>query len=299
MDLNEINVYVEVVKAGSFGQAAKKLGMPNSTVSAKVSSLEKRLGVTLIQRTTRKLNITPAGQSFFKRCLQGIESIQTAEDELATQKGEPQGLLRVTAPIELGGSVLPEVVALFMARYPKVKVELLLTERRVDLLGESIDLAIRAGELKDSGLIAKRIGVVFFSMLAGPKYLKQRGAPAHPKEIAQHDTLHFSPIGPDEWKLVGPKGTCQLALTPKIVANDFALLKKLALKNEGICFLPSHICQDEFKSGALVRVLPEWRSALAPVHFVYPAQKFVTPKLSAFMELALPLLKRSFEPIEN
>ena len=199
IDLNEISVFVEVVKAGSFSQAAKKLKMPNSTVSHKVSSLEKRLGLTLLQRTTRKLNVTPAGQIYFKKCLNGFSEIELAEAEMASAQGEAQGLLRVTAPVELGGGILPEIISDFTAQFPKVTIELILTERRVDLLSESVDLAIRAGELKDSSLIAKKIGLAYFALFASPRYLKQKGTPTHPRELNQHKCLAFAPLGTDSW----------------------------------------------------------------------------------------------------
>ncbi len=147
MDFNEVAIFIKVVQEGSFSKAAHNLGMPNSTVSAKISSLEKRLGVTLIQRTTRKLNITPAGNAYFKRCMLGLEEIKAAEAEIANIQGEPQGLLRITAPFELGSTVLPQIVSSFIKKYSKVRIELILTDRRVDLLSENIDLAIRAGEM--------------------------------------------------------------------------------------------------------------------------------------------------------
>ncbi|MBY0452616.1 MAG: LysR family transcriptional regulator, partial [Bdellovibrionaceae bacterium] len=128
MDLNEVYVFIKVVQTGSFSQAAKQLDMPNSTVSHKVSSLEKRLGTTLITRTTRRLKVTPAGEAYFKKCLSGIEEIKAGEDELASTQGDPQGLLRVTAPVELGASILPPIVAAYIAKYPKVSVEVVLTD---------------------------------------------------------------------------------------------------------------------------------------------------------------------------
>jgi len=155
MDLNEIAVFIKVVQSESFTKAAQCLGMPKSTVSQKVSMLEKRLGVTLIQRTTRKLNITPLGKSFYSKCVAGLEEIKSAEMEIASVHSEPQGLLRITAPIDLGGNVLPPLISSYMASHPKVRVEVILTDRRVDLLSENIDLAIRAGELQDSSMIVK------------------------------------------------------------------------------------------------------------------------------------------------
>lgn len=291
MDLNEIAVFIQVVQSQSFSAAAKKLGMPNSTVSHKVSSLEQRLGVTLIQRTTRKLNITPAGQMYYKKCMEGMESIVAAEQELASIQDEPNGLLRITAPVELGKSVLPGIVSKYVSKYPKVRVELILGGRRMDLLSENVDLAIRVGALQDSTLIAKKIGSPHFAPYATAKYLKSRGTPQHPRDLRLHDSIIFTPAGMEEVKLVGPKGSFNAALTSKIIVNDLDAVKDLVLMNEGIGFMQSFFCGPEIKSGKLVRLLPEWRSEQTPVHFVYPAQRFVSPKLKAFMEMALEPLK--------
>lgn len=298
MDFNEVAIFIKVVQEGSFSKAAAGLGMPNSTVSAKISSLEKRLGVTLIQRTTRKLNITPAGNAYFKRCMMGLEEIKAAEAEIANIQGEPQGLLRITAPSELGSTVLPQLVSEYTRKYPKVRIEIILTDRRVDLLSENVDLAIRAGEMKDSTLIARRVGAVYFAPFASPKYLKTKGNPTHPRELKQHNCLQFTPLGVDEWKMTSSKGSLNVPLSARVLINDMAALKKMAVMGDGIVFLPTYYCYTEVSNKQLIRILPEWRSNLAPVHFVYPAQRFVTPKLSAFMAMASDTIKQSFEDFE-
>lgn len=298
MDLNEVAIFIQVVQSGSFSQAALKLGMPNSTVSSKISSLEKRLGVTLIQRTTRQLHVTPAGQTYFQKCVQGLDEIRGAESEMVAAQGEPQGLFRITAPVELGTSILPDLLADYVAKFPKVRVETILTERRVDLLGEGVDLAIRAGELKDSTLIARKIGVVCFALFATAKYLKSHGTLSHPRDLQNHQCIQFTPVGVDEWSLVSARGSFNALVPGRLVLNDLNAVKRLALMNVGVAYLPSHLCHAEIQSGRLVRVLPEWRSTLTPVHFVYPAQKFITPKLDAFMGLSMERLKESFKSFE-
>lgn len=294
MDLNEIAIFIKVVQLGSFIQASKALGIPNSTVSSKISSLEKRLGVTLIQRTTRKLSITDVGQAYYKRCLTGLEEIKTAESEISSIQGEPSGLLRITAPADLGRSILPEIISKFTDKYPKVSVETLLTDRRVDLLSEGVDLAIRAGVLKDSTLIAKKLGSSYFVPVASPKYVKQHGQPSHPREIKDHLVIHFPPMGTNEWRLFSPKGGFSATIRPRVIINDLYANYDLAMRGDGIALVPAYMCHKEILSKKLIRVLPEWRTSVNPVHFVYPGQKFVSPKLSSFITFAQPYIKTLF-----
>lgn len=301
MDLNEISVFIQVVQSGSFSGAAKKLTMPISTVSSKVSSLERRLGTTLIQRTTRKLSITPAGQSYFKRCIQGLEQIQTAEHEIAATQGEPTGLLRLTAPIEIGGNgILPEIISAYTQKYPKMRVEVIFSDRVMDLLSESVDLAIRAGELEDSSLIVRKIGSDHFGLYTTPRYLRARGTPTHPRELRSHSCIQFTPFGVDEWQLRGPKGGLNVPIAGRVVINDLGTVKRLTLEGDGIALLPTHSVQAEAQSGKLVRILPEWRTETSPMQFVYPGSRFVMPKVSAFIEMAMGPLRKTFAaPAEN
>lgn len=296
LDLNEVAVFIEVARAGSFTKAARVLGMPNSTVSSKVSSLERRLGLTLIQRTTRSLHVTPAGQTYFQRCLDGLTGIAAAEEELAASQGEPRGQLRITAPVELGSTILPEVVSAFTRRHPKVAVEIVLADRRVDLLGEGVDLAIRAGELKDSSMIAKKLGLVYFALFATPAYVRAHGKPEHPRELKDHDCIQFTPLGATEWKLSGPRSTIAAKVPGRVVTNDLAMVKRLTLMSGGLSLLPSFFCDQELQRGSLVRLLPDWRTNVNPVHFVYPAQRFVPPKLSAFIEESTTTFQNYLRP---
>ena len=286
MDLNEIAIFIKVVQAGSFTEAAKQLGMPNSTVSSKISSLEKRLGTTLIRRTTRRLNVTPAGDAYFKKCLNGLDEIKSGEDEIAAIQNEPAGLLRITAPVELGSSVLPSIVAAYSLCYPKISVEVILTDRRIELLAENVDLALRAGHMKDSTLVVKKLGEGTFAPLASPKYIKRSGKIAHPRELRKHECLHFTPRGAETWQLVGPHGTLHVSVPGRIVINDLNMIKSLTVSGMGIALLPPFFCRNELASNQLVPVLPGWATAASPIHFVYPAQKFVSSKLSAFIAFA-------------
>lgn len=290
MDLNEIAVFVKVVEMGSFSRAARQLGMPNSTVSAKVSALEKRLGVILIRRTTRKLFVTEAGQAFFERCGQGLERLKEAEDEISINQKDPQGRLRITAPISLGAVVLPTIMSEFRKKYPKVALDIELTDRSVDLISEGFDLAVRAGHLKDSGLKAKKLGTVYFAPFASPQYLKSFGTPRSPKDLRDHSCLRFTAIQDPVWRLVNGKQSIAVSIQPMIQANELNLIRALTVSGQGIALLPTFLCVQDLQQQKLIRILPEWRTASNPVHFVFPDQKFAPPKIAAFMSLAASLL---------
>jgi DNA-binding transcriptional LysR family regulator len=286
VDLDGIAVFVKVVQAGSFSQAAKLLNMPNSTVSAKVAALEKRLGVTLLQRTTRRLHLTEAGEGYFRRCMTALEELQTAENELAIERSETKGVLRLTAPVELGRSALPPVLDVLMKRHPAIKIDLIITNRLVDLVAENIDVAVRAGPLKDSGLIAKRFVLGQFGLWASPSYLKNNSVPRNPDELKEHDCLRFAPFTGRKLQLTNGRERAQIALAGRITADDFEALRALAVLGWGIALLPSFLCAEEAKERKLVSVLPNWRGDSVTISVVYPAQRFVAPKIRAFITAA-------------
>jgi DNA-binding transcriptional LysR family regulator len=298
VDLNEVAVFVRVAQVGSFTQAARQLNMPNSTVSAWVSSLERRLGVTLMKRTTRKLNLTQAGRSYYERCLVAIAEIQSAESVLVSEQAEPQGNLKITAPLFLGSSLLPKIVADYMVAYPKVGVEIVLSDQMMDLVSENIDLAIRAGELKDSGLIAKKLGLGYFAPFASSDYIKTHGAPSHPKDIGAHSCIQFTHLGRDRWEFTNRRRSVTVSLPGKILVDDLGIAKSLALAGRGIALLPTFACESEAEDGGLVRLLPGWYSNARPIHFAYVAQRFVAPKVKAFISLATEPLKAYFKELE-
>lgn len=295
MDLNEILIFIKVVQAGSFSGAAKQLDMPNSTVSTKVSALEKRLGVMLLHRTTRKLQTTEAGRLFFEKSLKNIDELKMLESEISSEQGELRGHLKITAPAILGRHLLPDVAARYSAIYPKVQLEFILTDRLVDLIDESVDVALRAGELKDSTLISKKVGVSYFALFASHDYVKKHmknSELAHPKNLSQHRLILFTPLGREKWQLVG-KNSAKVSLNVDgaIISDDLAMIKELVLRGEGIALLPTFMCHLEAKSKELVRLLPDWRSDVRPINFVYLPQKFVVPRLQAFINMAAEELK--------
>lgn len=284
--LDDVAVFVKVVQAGSFTQAAKLLSMPNTTVSAKVAALEKRLGVTLIQRTTRKLNVTQAGEAYFRRCVQALDEIRIAETEVTSSQAEPQGILRITSAVDVGQTLLPAMVRAYLKEFPKMEVDLLVTNRVVDLVAEGVDLGIRAGELDDSSMIAKKLVSGHICFWATPGYLKKNGAPTHPKELARHEMVCFSPIDFSKTSLTNGKDKFVISPKGRVSVDDLAVVKSFVLQGERIGLLPFFVCEEESKKGKLVPILPQWVLESDSFSIVYPAQRFVSPKVQAFIRIA-------------
>lgn len=295
MDFNEVAIFIKVIQKGSFTGAALALDMPKSTVSTKISNLERRLGTSLITRSTRKIRLTPAGEAFFLRSTKAIDEITAAELAVRSENVEPQGRFKITAPVDIGNTILPSLAALFLKKFPKVQLDILLTDRRVDFLEDDVDLAIRAGQLKDSSLIAKKVGEVVFKIFASPKYLKENGEPSTLKDLSTHTCVHFTPLSSEGWHLLNGKRSASVSLTRKVVVDNMSLAHSLALEGVGIALMPSFLCESELRAGKLVPILQDWTTEIAPLHFVYPAQKYVPSVIKAFIEISSLALRSRFK----
>lgn len=288
MDLDGIAVFVKVVQAGSFSGAARLLGIPNTTVSAKVARLEKRLGVTLIQRTTRKLNVTPAGRAYFERCVRGIEEIENAEAEVTLSAAEPRGLLRLTAPGDVAHDLLPPLVSAYLERYPRTRVEILVANRVVDLVAEGVHLAIRAAPLADSTLVVRKYLPFCGALFASREYVRRKGAPKSVEELAAHESLVFSRVGGRPLTLTDGSERVERSWPSRLVADDLETLRNFAVQGRGIVTLIDYMA----KAASLVRVLPKWTWTSGALSFVYPGQRFVPASVRAFIDTALALRER-------
>lgn len=290
-DLNEIQCFVKVVQLKSLTAASKVLGLPKSSISRKIRSLESRLGMTLLVRTTRALNLTDAGRAFFERSALALKEIDLAEETVDGSKHEVEGLLRVTAPLEFADGPFSRLVADFMRRYPKVRIELLITERVVDLIGEGFDLAFRLGELRDSTLIAKKLVPYDAVVVASPDYLKIRGVPKSISEFDKHNLIGFNPGGNIlKWPLRGPNGRKEITPRGDLLVNHIHSLKEATLNGLGLALLPSFMVTAEVKEKTLRVVCPEWTCTGNPMHIVFPGQKFVSPKMRSFIDFAIERL---------
>ena len=288
MDLDAIAVFVKVVEAGSLSAAARLMNMPKTTVSAKLIALEKRLGVSLIHRTTRQLHVTEAGEKYFHHCANAIREVALGEAALQSSQGTPTGLLKITAPVDIAHTVLPRVTRAYLAKFPDMSVELIVSNRVTDLVGEGFDLAIRAGTLKDSSLIAKRYFDLRAHLWASPDYLKGVGALRLPKDLVR--AAFVGRKGVNSYHLTNGKSDIEVPVAGRIVADDLAAIKALAILGQGICWLPEFLAADALEAGTLVPVLPKWKSkAGGAFYFVYAGHKYASPKVQAFIQIALGL----------
>lgn len=284
--LDGIDVFVEVVDAGSFTRAARRFGMPATTVSARIARLEARLGVTLIQRTTRQLHITPAGRAYYERCARALAEITQGERELTETAQEVSGLLRITAPADLAGTALAPVVDAYLSTYPKSRVELVITNARLDLLAEGIDLAVRASRgLPDSSLVVRRFITGRLSFWAAASYLAKRGTPRTLDDLEGHDFVRFAPAG-ERLAVQDASGTeREIALPARLVCDDLSNVRSFVERGLGIGLLPDFMAVESARP--LQRLLTDYRTQSAPVLFVYPAQRYVPRTVRAFMALAM------------
>ncbi len=289
MRIDEISVFVRVLEAGSFTGAARRLGIPTTTVSAKVAALERRLGVTLIKRTTRRMRVTDAGQVYFDRCRTGLREIEAAEAEVAAETGRVAGLLRLTAPVDIAQDILPPVIARFREAMPEVRVEIIVTDRIADLIAEGIDLAIRVGPLRDSSLVTRSFMIGPTGLFACPRYLDRRGTPRSLADLAQHDLIGFGKSRGRPIPMRMGSRKVEVSLTGAVTCDDFHATRAFIAMGLGIGFLPAFLAED-FK---LVRVLPELRSDQTGLFFAYPAQKFVPPRVKRFIAFAVDMVGRS------
>lgn len=292
MDFNEAAVFVRVVQTGSFSAAARLLELPTSTVSTRVARLEKRLGVTLLQRTTRRLKLTDAGNVYYEHASAGLGHMLEAEAAVVEASGEAKGLLRVTAPPDLGDDMLAHIVHRVRRTHPLVDVELVLVDRYVDMVAEGVDAAIRTGLLKDSSLIARQVGIAHWVPFASTEYLAKAPPLERPQQLRHHDCIQFTPLGRDQWTLFDAKGSVSVPMSGKVLVNDIGVIRSMALASEGVTLLPTYLCKVACDEGRLQRVLPQWHAKADPVHVLYPRQKFVPPRLRAFIDIATDELSR-------
>jgi DNA-binding transcriptional LysR family regulator len=285
IDLNDIAVFVRVAQFESFSRAARALGMPVSTVSRKVIALEEHLGVTLLQRTTRKLNLTSQGRAYFDRCSEPLNHLFDAEQAITQLQKKPEGTLRISGPVFLGQEPFYAFMSSFLKDHPGIRADVFLTNAYLDLIAENIDIAIRFGRLQDSSLVAQLLGRSVRYLVASPEYLRGRAVPLRPKDLAEHQCVLLNGRNNEaEWHLVSGRRSVQLRVAGPVAARDFHAVSAFTNRGHGIGFLPYNYCEERITRGELVRILPEWSSPEILVHAVYPTRRFTPAKLKAFLD---------------
>jgi DNA-binding transcriptional LysR family regulator len=294
MDLNRVSAFVRVVHDGSFTAAARALGLPKSSVSRSVAQLEQDLGIRLLHRTTRKLHLTDAGAAFYDRVARALSDIDDATIAASDMQAELRGTVRVTAPVDLGVAILGSVVARFVRKHPNIVIDLALTGRVVDMVAEGFDLAVRVGPLRDSSLIARRIGDLGTSLYASPAYVERRGMPTTLEDLVDHDCVLFRPVlGKNTWRLHGPRGEQrEVTVTGAIAVDDMSFVRKALLGGAGVALLPDFLVGRDVQAGKLVRVLGEWTTEGGILHVAYPSARFVPQRVIVFREFLLRALAK-------
>jgi DNA-binding transcriptional LysR family regulator len=287
-DLNDMLYFAEVVERGGFAAAGRHLGIPKSKLSRRVAELETRLGVRLLQRTTRKLSLTEVGELYLRHCTAMRDTADAAAQAVEQAQTEPRGTIRVACPVTLAHSTVGPIMGIFLARYPQVKVDLRVSNRVVDLVDESVDVALRVrATLDDSGsLVVKKLGESRTHLVASPAQLKRQGYPVTLQDLAHMDTISMSSTdGKATLVILGPDGAeHSLVHQPRYVANDLLTLKFAVLQGTGMCFLPDYMCRHEMLDGRLVDVFPGWAPRPGMFHAVYPSRRGMVPAVRCFLD---------------
>ena len=291
-DLIALKAFVTVVEAGSFNRAADLLEASAAAVSRRISGLESALGVKLLNRTTRNIDLTEAGKQFYSDVVNILESLEEAEEKLQSGRETIKGNLRIAAPLSFGVGRIAPILPVFMKRYPDLKVHLQLEDRFTDLVAEGIDVAIRIGSLKDSTLVATRLAPIPRIFCASPEYLAMRGEPKKPVELARHACLHYSLLSTrEDWSFSTGDEANDIEITGPLSTNNGDVLKAAAIQGLGIAMLPTFIVQDALDDGRLKAILQDYCPKPFGLYAVRPSRHFTPVRVRALIEY----LKEQFD----
>ena len=295
-DLNDRYFFVQVVEKGGFTAAAKALGLPKSRLSRRVAHLEEQLGVRLIQRTTRRFALTEVGQDYHRRCLAMLAEAEAADEVIHQARAEPRGTIKLSCPVKLSQMILADLVPRYMAENPQVKVHLEVTNRRVDVIEEGFDVAlrVRAQRPSEASLTMRMLGESRTVVVASPDLLARHGAPARPDDLRRFATLGGIPAdGRHVWFLSGPDGEeIEAPIAPRLLTDDMAVLREAALAGAGITLLPANLCCEQIAAGRLAVVLPDYPPLPGLVYCVFASRRGVVPAVRRFLDLLASELPR-------
>ena len=291
--LTSMAVFVRVVELGGFAAAAKEAEMSPAMAAKHVVALETRLGARLLHRSTRRRSLTEVGHLYFEHCKSLMAAVAAAESSVSALRAAPRGTLRVTAPVSFGTQRLAPALSEFLQKYPDVTVELMLSDRVVDLIEEGFEVAVRIGRLADSQLVARPLRPYRSVLCASPDYIRRRGRPRSPADLPAHDCLEFSFAGPrGRWRLSRGGDEHIVRFIPRLRANNGDALRQAALAGLGILLQPEVLIGNDVATGRLTRLLPAWSPPERPMHLIYIRDRQATPKLQAFVSFML----RQFGP---
>lgn len=286
--LTSMSVFVRVVEKGGFAAAAEAFDISPTMVGKHVRALEERLGGRLLNRTTRSQSLTELGRTYYERCRQVIAEVEAIENTASEMRAVPRGTIRVNAPVSFGSMQLAPALGDYLAQYPEVQVDLTLNDRIVDLAEEGFELAIRVGNLADSGLVARKLSPYRVLVCASPQYLARRGTPRTPKDLRDHNCLTFHHGGRSHiWPFEGPSGRQSIAIRGNLKINSGEALRRAALQDVGIICQPLALVADDIAAGRLVRLLKRFEPAPKPMHVVYLPDRRLSPKLRSFIDFAV------------
>jgi LysR family transcriptional regulator, regulator for bpeEF and oprC len=287
IDLDAIQAFAKIVQTGSFTRAALALDTHKAHLSRVIGHLERELGARLLERTTRSLSLTEVGREFHERAVAILAALEDAQQAVAQSQGEPRGTLRLTCGVEFGMLVAGPWINQYLAQYPHMKVEAEITARIVDLVHEGFDLAIRVGPLPDSALAARRLGTLTYALYAAPRYVKRRGVPRSPEDLAGHDLLMFtSSTGSTVWQLGRGGESRRVRVQPRFRATNSFAICDAAASGLGVAVLPRLIGDPLVSEGRLRTVLDGWSTPEVPVSAVFASARFLAPKVRTFVDLA-------------
>ena len=283
--LDSMGVYVSAVEKGSLSAAAAACGISATMAGNHLRTLEKRLGMQLLNRTTRRQQLTAFGEDYYTRCKEILRLVSETDAQAQNLQLAPAGKLRVTAPVTFGTEALMPALAVFLERYPQVSVDVALCDRVVDLVEERIDVAIRIGELPDStALIARPLAPYRLMICASPDYLARRGTPARPEELSRHECLAFSTAALEHLRLSGEEGASRVPVSGRLQVNQGQALRVAALHGMGIVLQPSILLEADVSAGRLVQLFPRHELPSRPMSVVYLQDRYRSPKLRSFVD---------------
>jgi len=283
MNLNDLSLFIRVVETGSFTAAADSLNVQKSTISRRIAQLEDTLGIRLIQRTTRKLKLTPEGEELFNRAQPLVDDLEAVQDDISASKTELRGRLRLTMPTEIGVFMMNEVITSFMQTYSKLEVDVELSTRTVDLIEEGVDLALRLGPLPNSSLIARHIAGLHRGLFATPEYLEQHGMPKTPDDLAHHQCISLlKPF--DHLRFTNWNDNEPVTMGGRLRTNSMSFVREMILQGMGIGRLPEVFCGELVKTGRIVRVLDEFTLDPLEINALYASRRNLNPRVRAFLD---------------